>query len=82
MLLPLLLLAAGIAVFVWNPSWGLVPSFLLITLALVLGILSLFGQGPSAIPYVGSTKACPNCRLRLSSTAVVCTKCGYRYAQS
>ncbi len=74
------LILVGIVILVTNPSWGLIPSFLLIVIGLVFGIMALLGKGVAPRGSgMGPTKACPQCRSRNPMDAAVCRTCGHRY---
>ncbi|CAN5484170.1 hypothetical protein BH23CHL10_BH23CHL10_11540 [soil metagenome] len=76
------LILVGIVILVTNPSWGLIPSFLLIVVGLVFGIMTLLGKGVAPRGSgMGPTKACPGCRSRNPMGATACRQCGYRYPQ-
>lgn len=81
MLIALLFILGGIVLIVSNPIWGLIPSFLLIVIGLIVGVMAMLGRGASAITVTGPTKACRECRARIPAAATVCRHCGYRYVQ-
>ncbi len=78
-LLAVALILAGIGVYVLNPSWGLVVSFLCVVAGLILGIMAVLGQGNRVTADSGPTRACPNCRRRFPPQMTVCPHCGHRY---
>ena len=82
MQIAVLMIIAGVVLMVWNPIWGLVPSFLLLALGVMVAIVSLLGGRSSAFVEVGSTKACPACRARIAPAAIACAQCGHQFAQS
>ena len=74
------LIVVGIIILVTNPSWGLIPSFALIVIGLVFGILALLDK--DAVPRgagMAQTKACPQCGSRNPMEATACRRCGRRY---
>lgn len=81
MLIAVLFMVAGLVVMVWNPVWGLVPSFLLLVVGVMIAIVSMLGGRSRAFVEVGSTKSCPECRSRIPPAATACARCGHRYVQ-
>jgi hypothetical protein len=81
MLIALILFVVGVILIVSNPILGLIPGILFIVIALVVFVLALLGKGIGAVAGIGSTKACPDCRSKIPSDAVVCAHCGYRYRE-
>ena len=78
MILAALLVLLGIIVITSNPILGFIPGILMIVIGIVVGVLAAAGRGIGALASIGSTKTCPDCRMRIPSDAVVCRFCGWR----
>jgi len=78
MIIAALLVLVGIMIIVSNPLVGFIPGILMIVIGVVVGVVAATGRGIGALASIGSTKTCPDCRMRIPSDAVACRFCGAR----
>ena len=78
MIIAALLVLFGIMIIVSNPLLGFIPGIILIALGIVVAVFAGLGRGIGLLASFGSTKTCPDCRMRIPSQAVVCRFCGTR----